>query len=72
MNLSQNDLDIQKETFIYNTKIAMTQQDQEIRKYNDLVANDQQIVDLRTSVKNASDAQLKNGVITSHDYLTHV
>ncbi len=70
--LNQTDLDIQKETFLFNTKISMAQQDQDIKKYNELVANDQQIVDLRVSVKNASDAQLKNGVITSHDYLTQV
>jgi outer membrane protein TolC len=70
--LNQNDLDIQKETFIFNTKIAMAQQDQDIRKYNELVANDQKIVDLRVSVKNASDSQLQNGVITGHDYLTQV
>jgi outer membrane protein TolC len=70
--LSQNDLDIQKETFLFNTRIAMTQQDQNIKKYSELVANDQKIVDLRISVKNASDAQLQNGVITGHDYLTQV
>jgi outer membrane protein TolC len=70
--LNQNDLDIQKETFLFNTKIAMTQQDQDIKKYNDRVADDQKIVDLRVSVKNASDAQLQNGVITGHDYLTQV
>ena len=72
IGLNQNDLDIQKETFLFNSRIAMTQQDQDIKKYNDLVANDQTIVDLRVSVKNASDAQLQNGVITGHDYLTQV
>lgn len=71
-NLNQNDLDIQKETFLFNTRISMAQQDQDIRKYNELVQNDQKIVDLRVSVKNASDSQLQNGVITGHDYLTQV
>jgi outer membrane protein TolC len=70
--LSQNDLDIQKETFLFNTRISMTQQDQDIKKYTELVSNDQKIVDLRISVKNASDSQLQNGVITGHDYLTQV
>lgn len=70
--LNQNDLDIQKEVFLFNSKISLAQQDQDIRKYNELVANDQQIVDLRVSVKKASDAQLQNGVITGHDYLTQV
>ena len=71
-SLNQNDLDIQKETFLYNTKISMAQEDQDIRKYNELVANDQKIVDLRVSVKTASDAQLQNGIITGHDYITQV
>lgn len=72
LSLNQNDLDIQKENFLFNTKITLSQQDQEIKKYTDLLENDQKIVDLRTSVKNSSNAQLQNGVITSHDYLTQV
>lgn len=70
--LNQTDLDIQKEAFLFNTRIALAQQDQEIKKYAELLEKDKDIVDLRTSVKNASSAQLQNGVITSHDYLTEV
>ena len=70
--LSQNDLDIQKEAFLFNTNISMTQQNEDIKKYGDLVAKDKEIVDLRTSVKNASNSQLQNGVLTAHDYLTQV
>jgi hypothetical protein len=72
IGLNQNDLDIQKETFLFNTKVTLTQQNEEIKKYGDLVKKDQEIVDLRESVKNASSAQLQNGVITSHDFLTQV
>ena len=71
-SLNQNDLDIQKETFIYNTRISMAQQNEDVKKYAELIVNDQKIVDLRVSVKNASDAQLQNGVITGHEYLTQV
>ncbi len=70
--MNQSDLDIQKETFLFNTRINLSQQDQEIKKYAELLENDKQIVELRTSVKNASSAQLQNGVIASHDYLTQV
>jgi len=72
LNLNQNDLDIQKETFLFNTNVNLTQQNENIKKYSDLVAKDKEIVDLRTSVKNASNAQLQNGVLTAHDYLTQV
>ena len=70
--LSQNDLDIQKETFLFNTKLTLTQQDQDIKKYAELLEKDKEIVDLRVSVKEAGNAQLQNGVLTSHDYLTEV
>lgn len=70
--LNQNDLDIQKETFLFNTKITLTQQEQDIKKYGELVEKDKEIVDLRTSVKTASNSQLQNGIITSHDYVTQV
>jgi len=70
--LNQNDLDIQKEVFLFNTNINLAQQNEEIKKYSDLVEKDKEIVDLRTSVKNASNAQLNNGVLTAHDYLTQV
>ena len=72
LSLSQNDLDIQKEVFLFNTNISLAQQNEGIKKYSDLVAKDKEIVDLRTSVKNASNAQLQNGVLTAHDYLTQV
>jgi outer membrane protein TolC len=72
LSLSQNDLDIQKEAFLFNTNISMAQQSEGIKKYSDLVSKDKEIVDLRTSVKNASNAQLQNGVLTAHDYLTQV
>ena len=72
LGLSQNDLDIQKEAFLFNTNVSLAQQSEGIKKYSDLVAKDKEIVDLRTSVKTASNAQLQNGVLTAHDYLTQV
>lgn len=72
ISLNQSDLDVQKETFLFNTRVTMMQQNEDVKKYSDLVDKDKEIVDLRESVKNASSAQLQNGVITGHDYLTEV
>ena len=72
LGLSQNDIDIQRDVFLFNTNITLAQQNENIKKYSDLVAKDKEIVDLRTSVKNASNAQLQNGVLNAHDYLTQV
>lgn len=70
--LDRRDLDLQKETFLLNTRLTLTQQQAEAEKYQALADQDQQIIDLRTSVKTAALAQLQNGVITSHDYVNQV
>jgi len=72
LSLNRQNLDIQKETFLFNTNLTLTQQSEEGNKYQDLIEQDRQIVDLRSSVKNAASAQLANGVITPHDYITQV
>ena len=70
--INRQNLDIQKETFLFNTRISLTQQNAEANKYSRLADDDAKIVVLRESVKNASKAQLANGVITSHDYISQV
>lgn len=72
LHINRQDLDVQKETFLFNTRLTLTQQQINVQQYNDLIAQDQQIIALRTSVKNAAVAQLENGVITSHDYISQV
>lgn len=72
LTISRTNLDIQKKTFLFNTHLTLTQQQEEINKYQVLIDQDQEIISLRTSVKTASNAQLQNGVITSHDYITQV
>lgn len=61
-----------RSTFLFNTHMTMTQEDQDIKKYQDLIASDDEIVRLREAVKQASQAQLQNGVITANDYLLDI
>jgi outer membrane protein TolC len=72
LRLNRKDLDVQKETFLFNTRLTLTQQQINAQQYNDLISQDQEIITLRTSVKKAAVAQLENGVITSHDYISQV
>lgn len=67
--VSKEIVDIQKETFILNTRTKLKQQQSEVDKYRQLAETDQAIIDLRDQVKVASLAQLENGVITADDYL---
>lgn len=69
LGLSKENLDVEKETFIFNTKLAQTQQNAVIEKYIELARKDDAIIALRQSVKNAAQAQLENGVMSAHDYI---
>lgn len=65
-------VDIQKEVFLFNTNMVLSQQNTELDKLRELMHVDNQIIDLRTGIKNTAKVQLENGVITSNDYLREV
>lgn len=71
-NLSQDAIDLQKEVFLFNTSLALKQQNSEINKLSELLLSDKQIVALREKVKATSNEQLANGTITALDYLNYV
>lgn len=65
-------VDIQKDVFLLNTNASLKTQQSEIEKLEQLVSTDNEIIELRKSVKEASQAQLNNGVITVNDFLQQV
>ncbi|HVS96621.1 MAG TPA: TolC family protein [Puia sp.] len=65
-------LDLQKETFLLNTAVEARLASGDVAKYADLISKDENIIRLRTSVKEAALAQLTNGVLNAHDYLSQV
>jgi outer membrane protein TolC len=67
--LNKKSVEAQKETFLLNTNLSLKQQNSEIEKLHSLIKVDKQIIEIRTSVKEASKAQLENGVITSNDFI---
>lgn len=72
LNINRNLLNIQKETFLFNTNILLKQQNSEITKLQELIDIDNDIIALRTSIKNSANSQLENGVITANDYVREV
>lgn len=72
LGIGRKSLDIQKETFLFNTYITQKQQNTDIEKYFTLVKTDDAIIALRASVKKAAAAQLENGVLSAHDYISQV
>lgn len=61
---------IQKENFLFNTQLLSAQQSTETKKYQDLISTDNEIIVLRSRIKNTASKQLENGIITPLDFIT--
>lgn len=72
LDINRQNLDISKETFVFNTNLSLGQQNQDIGKFADLVEQDNSAIALRSSVRKAAQAQLDNGVITVHEYISQL
>ena len=72
LRIGKQNIDAERETFLFNTQLALSQQSADVNKLNQFLKSDDAIISLRTSVKKTSLAQLENGVITSADYLREV
>jgi len=72
LGFNQNSMDIQKETFLFNTGLAVKQQFNEVAKIEALIHTDSEIIGLRENIKTTAQSQLSNGVISATDYVTYI
>ena len=72
LKTQQQEIDVQKENFLFNQQFQTIQNNDELDKIQQLISKDDELIILRESIKKASFAQLENGVITTNDYLLEV
>lgn len=60
----------EKETFELNNKIQLQEMKSEITKTEQLLQTDKEVIEVREKIVKSSNAQMKNGVITTSEYLT--
>jgi outer membrane protein TolC len=73
--ISKNNQDMiadRKNTFLFNTNLTLRQQNADVERYRELIRSDDEIIKLRSSVKQTSAVQLQNGVMTANDYLLDI
>ncbi|WP_226065257.1 TolC family protein [Kaistella polysaccharea] len=68
----QQEIDVQKENFLFNQQFQTIQNNSDLDKIQQLINKDNELIQLRESIRKASLAQLENGVITTNDYLREV
>ncbi|RLD84368.1 MAG: TolC family protein [Bacteroidetes bacterium] len=69
LELNKQIIESEKEEFKLQTNIQLEQQAIEVAKYNEFINSDQTIIRLQKHILKTAESQLKNGVITSSDYM---
>lgn len=72
LDIRQQSLDVQTETFVFNATLQLDQHQSEITRLRRLLEVDREIIALRTQVRETAEAQLEEGVITSADFIREV
>ncbi|TRX36996.1 TolC family protein [Flavobacterium sp. ZT3R18] len=70
LSVSADIVATEKETFLLNNNIQLQEINAEIQKSEANIATDMDIITLREYVEKSANSQLKNGVITTSEYLT--
>ena len=72
LDVAKEVIQTEKETFETTIAIQLNEVQTDIEKLTAAIQSDIEIIQLREKVLSASDSQLKNGAITSSDYLTEL
>lgn len=72
VSTNMQQIEVQRETFLFNTSLQLMQQNTEIQKIADLMKADDEIIRLRTSIKSAAEVKLANGVISVTDLIREI
>ena len=68
----RREIEARRETFLLNTRLDLLNRQEEIRRLSEQLRDDEEIIELRTSVKEAAEAKLQNGVISVADLIREI
>ncbi|MBR0276497.1 MAG: TolC family protein, partial [Prevotella sp.] len=61
-----------REVFLFNNHLEQMQQDENISRYRRLMADDEEIIALRSKVRQAAESKLAHGIIDVNDLLREI
>lgn len=72
LRTSRKQVEVQRDIFLFNMALQTAQDNGNIARLRRALADDDRIVALRRSVREAAESKLRNGVIDTHDLLTKI
>jgi outer membrane protein TolC len=69
----QRDLtETSREVFLFNNNLEQIQQNENIARYRELMADDEEIISLRSAVRKAAESKLSHGIIDVNDLVREI
>ena len=62
----------QRDVFLFNNSLEQTQQNEDIARYRQLAADDEEIITLRNAVRKAAESKLAHGIIDVNDLVREI
>lgn len=72
LRTAQRQVDVQRDVFLFNTQLQTTEESGDIARIRKALSDDDRIVQLRRSVREAAESKLRNGVIDTDDLLRKI
>ena len=72
LELQRQMTETSREVFLFNNQLEQMQQSEEIARYRQLMADDEEIIALRSAVRKAAESKLAHGIIDVNDLLGEI
>ena len=72
LRLQREMTETNRNVFLFNNNLEQIQQNEDINRYRQLMANDEEIIALRASVRKAAESKLSHGIIDVNDLVREI
>ena len=72
IQLQRETAELNRDVFLFNNNLEQIQQNENIERYRKLMADDNEIISLRSSIRRASESKLSHGIIDVNDLVKEI
>ncbi len=72
LTISRHSIETAKDTFLFNVNLQSSQEVEAIKQYHTMMLNDEEIISLRSSVRQSAESKFEQGIIDVNDLLQEI
>ena len=72
MHMQRKTAETTRSVFLFNNNLEQIQQNEDIERYRKLMTDDEEIINLRSSIRKAAESRLSHGIIDVNDLLKEI